>query len=125
VSASANESGRSEVWVRPVRRQGGKVLVSPDGGRAARWSRDGREIFYVHDETLMRVRVSESAGRLVVGTPEVRAQMQYFGGAVSNYAALSDGRLLIVRMESQPVNVDRLVVVQDWTSRLKTVATGR
>ena len=60
-----------------------------------------------------------SDGLLVVGTPEVTAKLQYFGGAVSNYAALPDGRLLIIRMESQPVTVDRLVVVQDWTSRLK------
>jgi Tol biopolymer transport system component len=114
---SSDESGRFEVSIRPVRRPGGRVAVSTDGGRAPRWSRDGKRLFYINDGKLMMVSVAEQSGTLTIGAPTARANHDYFGGAVANYSIASDGRALAVRREGTPPSTDRLIVVQDWRRR--------
>ena len=52
------ESGTDEVYVRPFPRGPGKWLASQDGGTQPRWSRDGKELFYVKKDTLYMVAVS-------------------------------------------------------------------
>jgi len=44
---ASNESGQYEVYVAPFPFTGGKTRVSPAGGWLPRWSRDGRELFYL------------------------------------------------------------------------------
>jgi len=41
------ESGRPEAYVAPFPSAGEKIRLSPDGALSVRWSRDGREIFYL------------------------------------------------------------------------------
>jgi serine/threonine-protein kinase len=43
---ASEESGRYEVFVRPIPGPGGKRQVSDSGGTEPLWSHDGREIFY-------------------------------------------------------------------------------
>ena len=47
VAYLSDESGRSEVYVRPFPQGGGKWQISANGGRSHLWSRDGKELFYV------------------------------------------------------------------------------
>src|SRR5262249_26453326 len=42
----SNESGKFEVYVRPLPGPGGKTPISTQGGVGPRWSRSGRELFY-------------------------------------------------------------------------------
>ena len=49
----SDESGRNEVYVRDFPKGARKWQISADGGIAPRWSRDGREIFFV-DRTWMK-----------------------------------------------------------------------
>ena len=58
VTYCSDESGRDEVFVRPFPSGPGKWLASQDGGTQARWSRDGKELFYVKKDTLYVVAVS-------------------------------------------------------------------
>jgi serine/threonine-protein kinase len=51
----SNESGRNEVYVRPFPDGGPRYAVSTTGGRSARWSRDGSELFYVSDDDQVMV----------------------------------------------------------------------
>jgi len=45
---TSNESGNNEVYVRPFpNTNDGRWQVSTAGGRAPRWSRDGKELFFV------------------------------------------------------------------------------
>jgi eukaryotic-like serine/threonine-protein kinase len=44
---ASNESGRYEIYVAPFPFTGGKTRVSAAGGWLPRWSRDGRELFYL------------------------------------------------------------------------------
>jgi Tol biopolymer transport system component len=44
---SSLESGRPEVYVAPLDSTGERIRVSTEGGTAVRWSREGKEIFYL------------------------------------------------------------------------------
>ena len=58
VAYISNESGRSEVYVRPFPEGGRKWTVSSNGGRQPRWSMDGKELFYVKESALLAVSVT-------------------------------------------------------------------
>ena len=64
VAYTSNESGKSEVYVRPFPSpSGGKWMVSTGGGFQPRWRRNGKELFYVSaDAMLMAVGVNLSPG---------------------------------------------------------------
>ncbi len=50
----SNETGRTEVFVRPYPNvAGGRWQVSTDGGQAPLWNRNGRELFYVDAQRMM------------------------------------------------------------------------
>ena len=51
------ESGRLEVYVRPVSGPGGKQQVSTEGGNSVVWSRDGSELFYLNGSLMMAARI--------------------------------------------------------------------
>ncbi len=58
LSYTSDSSGRFEVYVDGVPEPGTRVQVSTNGGNSARWSRDGKELFYLApDDTLMTVPV--------------------------------------------------------------------
>jgi Tol biopolymer transport system component len=59
VAYTSDETGRHEIYVRPFPNPSlGKWPVSVEGGAEPRWSRDGRELFYWSDRTLMVVPVT-------------------------------------------------------------------
>ena len=61
----SDESGRSEVYVRPYPGPGGKIQISNNGGTEPAWSRDGRELVYREADRFMSVDVG-SAPRITV-----------------------------------------------------------
>ena len=65
----SNESGRAEVYVRPFPDGAGKWQVSVNGGNQPRWSRNGKELYYVEGEALMAVPVSTAQG-VILGQPQ-------------------------------------------------------
>ena len=62
------ETGRSEVYVRPYPVSGSKWQISIDGGRMPLWSRDGRELFFIRENTLMAVPI-ETRPAFAAGRP--------------------------------------------------------
>jgi Tol biopolymer transport system component/tRNA A-37 threonylcarbamoyl transferase component Bud32 len=47
VAYVSDESGRFEVFLRPVNGDGGRIQISNQGGTSPVWRRDGREIYFV------------------------------------------------------------------------------
>ncbi|MGA9882862.1 MAG: protein kinase, partial [Candidatus Acidiferrales bacterium] len=63
----SNESGQNAVYAVPFPRGEGKWQVSTNGGAMPRWSRDGKELFYVSpDNHLMAAEISEQGGTFAV-----------------------------------------------------------
>jgi dipeptidyl aminopeptidase/acylaminoacyl peptidase len=70
ITYTSNESGRFEVYAQRYPSNENKIQISSDGGNKARWSRDGKEIFYLTpDEKLMAVAVSGDK-KLEVSRPQ-------------------------------------------------------
>ena len=61
VAYVSDESGEWEVYARPFPQGGRRSTVSSNGGSQPRWSRDGKELFYVEGSTLVAVSVSSGA----------------------------------------------------------------
>ena len=59
IAYSSNESGRSEIYVRPFPEGPGRILVSVNGGVFPRWRRDGRELYFMSLVTLGSMMASE------------------------------------------------------------------
>jgi serine/threonine-protein kinase len=121
----SNDSGQSEIYVRPFPDvHNGRWQVSTGGGSRARWARRGQELFYVAPPgTLMSVRVSPGA-KWTAGQPVKLFEGRYYYGTPPNlraaYDVSLDGRFLMLKpavSEAQPS--PSLVVVQSWFEELK------
>jgi Tol biopolymer transport system component len=57
----SNETGRYEIYVRPFPSGGGPTPISTAGGVYPRWSRDGKELYFIApDAKMMAVSISTS-----------------------------------------------------------------
>jgi eukaryotic-like serine/threonine-protein kinase len=100
----SNESGRSEVFVRARVDPGSRQQVSNDGGVEPVWARDGRQLFYRHDDKMMVASVLSSGAPPRVGTPQELFAGTFAAGTLdaANYDVMPDGqRFLMVQRESQ------------------------
>jgi serine/threonine-protein kinase len=123
IAYAANDSGRSEVYVRPFPGPGGKYAVSNHGGTGPVWSRDGRELFYAEGDRLMRVAI-ERAPRLMASAPQILFETPDFvWERVRNYDVLPDGSgFVIVRRGAGTPATATLRVVFDWFAELERLA---
>ena len=101
VAYESNESGRFEIYVRPFPDpSGGQSKVSTDGGSFARWSPDGRELYYLAPAgALMTVPVNiaanvftHAAARELFRTRIAATEMS---DVVHPYDVSTDGRFLM------------------------------
>ncbi len=120
---AANDSGRSEVYVRPFPGPGGKYTISNQGGTGPVWSRDGRELFYAEGDRMMRVAVERSP-RFTASSPELLFESpDYVWERPRNYDVLADGSgFVIVRRGAGTPATRTLRVVFDWFAELDRLA---
>ncbi|MEE8488186.1 MAG: hypothetical protein V3S56_08450, partial [Gemmatimonadota bacterium] len=52
----SDESGRDEIYVRPLPEGAGRWQASVDGGTKPHWSRAGRELYHVQGGAVSRTR---------------------------------------------------------------------
>ena len=118
VAYSSNESGREEVYVQPYPGPGGKWMVSNSGGAYPRWSRDGRELFYLNGYKVMDVAV-ETKPTFKAGTPRLLFENPSYGG-LGNYDVAADGQhFVMITQEDTNATPNELNVVLNWADDLK------
>jgi serine/threonine-protein kinase len=121
----SNETGRTEVWVRPFPNvQERRWQVSGDGGSRPAWSRDGRELYFANrsGDALMVVTVQStttfSAGRVrkLFDWPSLTSP-----GPGRTYDVAPDGRFLMIKdaTTDSPQSTPQMLVVLNWTEELK------
>ncbi len=121
VAYQSNESGQAEIYVLPFPEGGSKTTVSNNGGRQARWSRDGKELFYVEGGTLMAVSV-ESGPDFSVGAPTALFDHPSLAAGLSlaQYDVSADGKRFLL---AEPVNAETqqpaIRIVQNWHEEFK------
>ena len=118
IAYESNESGRSEVYLRPFPGPGGKWQVSTEGGARPEWSRDGRELFYFQNDKLMRVPV-DSGHALAVGRPELLFPCNCFDSG-RYYEVTPDSKHFLLIQNAQPVSpVAQINLVLGWGGELE------
>jgi Tol biopolymer transport system component len=122
VAYVSDESGRKEVFVASFPDPSQRIRVSSEGGTQPRWSRDGRELFYVTRSNTMMAAPFDSSGAGPTAPPArlFDAPISYtFGSHVPlRYDVAPDGRFLIaVRASREPP--PPLVLVLNWQAGLK------
>ncbi|MGD2070596.1 MAG: protein kinase [Gemmatimonadota bacterium] len=122
---TSDESGRAEVYVRPVDpSRAERWQISRRGGLVARWSRDGRELFYrtylsqrqyyfTTVDSLVAVPVTSGPG---FDPAEGRALFPV-ESLQPEFAVFPDGDFLMIESEGLVGN-QRLMMVEDWKALL-------
>ena len=119
VAYSSAETGRLEIYVTPFPGPGPKWPVSTGGGTHARWSRDGRELFYRNADDVMSVPIA-TAPRFSAGKPALlfRGRYSYASGVgLPTYDVAEDGRFLMIKSEDETVERPRIII--NWAELLK------
>jgi eukaryotic-like serine/threonine-protein kinase len=101
VAYTSDESGKQEVFVRPLSGSGERWQVSRSGGTTPVWSPDGRELYYLDENTLMAAPVRLDHG-FEAGAPRAlfSADFKISFGAMRAYDVARDGRFLLLVHES-------------------------
>ena len=118
VAYVAEESGRPEVYVRPFPGPGQAWQVSQSGGKAPRWSRDGREIFFLAEHAVMSAAVRIGRGfETAAAVPLFPADL-FAGGDREGYEVAPDGRFLILH-PAAGARDPGVHVIANWPAGLK------
>ena len=126
VAFASNESGRSEIYVRPFPAvEQGRWQVSTDGGFDPRWARNGRELFFtigggaLGPPTILAASVQPGAS-FVAGKPAVVLKLPVSSSFA--YDVAPDGRFLLHRDASalrREATKPTIVMVENWFDELK------
>jgi Tol biopolymer transport system component len=137
IAYGLGELTRTDVYIRSYPSLAGPWRVSTQGGNNARWSPDGRELFYMSGGAIMAVDIQVNGDAISPGTPrplfKVRTGLEVPGGAP--YDISPDGQRLLVSevvdqpATSQPAAVPsaspNIAVVLNWQEELKRLVPTR
>jgi serine/threonine protein kinase len=120
VAYTSNESAQNEVYVQPITATGEKWRISSNGGSAAIWRKDGKELFYLTDDgKVMSVEI-KSSQPFEIGVPR-----QLFQTAIKNtrhglcYYPSRDGQRFLINTFVESNNPAPMTIVINWPSDLK------
>ncbi len=117
VAYTSDKSGRPEIYVRAFPSGDAEHKVSVEGGMAARWRGDGKEIFFLSlDATLMAARVDTAPGFKAM-LPESLFDTGLALVTLRPYAVAADGQRFLV-----PMALDQrgspITITMNWPARL-------
>ena len=123
VAYCSDESGQQEVQVQPFPEGGAREQVSTNGGCQPRWSKDGKELFYVEGGTLMAVKVTTTPS-FSFSAPTPLFQNQNLlapGNSMTQYDVSADGRRFVLPetvavAEEKPPSIH---IVENWYEEFK------
>ena len=119
----SDETGRSEVYVRPFPRGEGRWQVSTDGGQSPNWSPRGGEILYRVRDRILSVTVTARSAGLDVSRPRELFAVAASAGLSPDFRVAPDGQRLLMTRSRQE---DRITLVLNWPRELaRLAAAGR
>ncbi|HMA18709.1 MAG TPA: hypothetical protein VKS03_09740, partial [Thermoanaerobaculia bacterium] len=122
VAYQSYQTSRNEIYVTPFPGGGARYQVSGSGGTQARWSPDGRELYFVSAEDDLTVAsVDGSGSRFEVKDVRPLFRTNLFRGprvGLSSYAVSPDGKRFLVN-DAGEAGLPRVALVTNWTAELK------
>ena len=124
---ASDQTGRQEIWVRPLAGPGAAVRVSPNGGVEPVWARSGRELYYLEGTQLMAVEVPSGESFAFSAPTRLFAFGYVRSPQPPSYDVAADGRFLVLKpvggkTEAAP---PQIVVVLNWHEELKRLVPTR
>ena len=121
VAYVSDASGQYEVYVLPFPEGGSRTTVSNNGGRQPRWSRDGKELFYVEGGTLVAVPVEASPKFLVGSVTRLFEHASLAAGLyIAQYDVSADGeRFLLAEPVGAETQEPSIRIVENWFTEFK------
>jgi serine/threonine-protein kinase len=122
IAYSGDGTGRLEIYVAPFPAGKPALLVSQSGGTEARWSSDGRELFYKSRGWMTSVEIAPGSA-LRPGLPKQLFSVSPYRSAVNRqqYDVSADGRHFIMIRDLAATALD-LVYVENWLAELTALA---
>jgi eukaryotic-like serine/threonine-protein kinase len=118
---ASDESGASEVYVRPFLRSGEAARISVNGGRRPRWRNDGREMYFETPDGRMMNTSTTPGVTLAFGTPQILFRVpSWLRGMFLDpgvpYDVNGDGTRFVLRMSP---GSNAAVLVENWPALLR------
>ncbi|HXA65025.1 MAG TPA: protein kinase [Bryobacteraceae bacterium] len=102
IAYRSDESGTTEIYVRPFWLPGGKWQISTSGGLYAMWSNANHELFYeTLDNRIAVVNYTVHGDSFVPGRPRLWSQKQIFNPGLTNLDLARDGKRFAVFPRSE------------------------
>jgi dipeptidyl aminopeptidase/acylaminoacyl peptidase len=103
----SNETGRTEIYVKPFPEGPGKWQVSTDGGQYPRWRRDGRELFFYFANNIIAAEIRVSGSSLEPGVPRTLFALPNPSTALAHpsynrFAVTADGQRFLTSQAGAP-----------------------
>jgi len=119
IAYQSNQSGEDETYIRSFPDGTGLRRVSANGGRQVRWRKDGKELFYVEDDSLMAVPVTTTPA-LTIGAPEKLFSDGHLPSKAGvTYDVTADGQRFILSETEMKTAEVRIRVVENWLAGFK------
>jgi Tol biopolymer transport system component len=133
IAYESNETGRTEVYIRPFPdAMGGKWQVSADGGRAPLWAKNSRELFYVNAARDMMVKSVTPGPIPALGLPRrlFHLRPELYLVDLERYTPFDisdDGQRFIMarRVAATAGQSAPLQVTENWFTELKRIVRPR
>ncbi len=123
---ASDQSGTSDVYVRPLDRAGEEIRVSLAGGSEPMWGPDGRELFY--REPVTNALMLTAASLTFAPAPAVTARRRLFDvtqmsstAPHSNYDVSPDGRTFAMVRQNPST---RIMVIQNLPAMVRQMERG-
>jgi serine/threonine protein kinase len=112
----SDESGRPEVYVRPLRDDRSRAQVSRAGGNNIRWRADGRELFYVEGAVRILSADVSASSTFEVGAPRLVFTAP---GPMVDYDVQADGQRFLVALLDREAEAGTLSAILNWPALLR------
>ncbi len=119
----SDESGESEVYVRPFPEGSGKWRVSNGKGVSPRWSTDGRRIYFVRGDEIHATSISTDGGKSVLTVGREEKLLTVNG--LTNFDVSPVGNTMVTEQQSVGVLPDKLHIVLNWSEEVRKKTATR
>jgi serine/threonine-protein kinase len=123
IAYSSNETGRDEIYVRPIGTStGGRKRISTDGGKWPAWSRNGKELFFIKGDKLAAVPLDGQANpagrdRVILDAPKMDDLV--FQADNPFYDVMPDGEHFVMVLVPRYPPPTHYNVVINWFTQLQ------
>ena len=115
-----NESGRRDIYITAFPAGGAKWQVSSNGGTAAKWRRDGKELFFLDpSDNIVAVDVNTSGNAVKLGAPHTLFQAVGIQRDFGPYDVTADGKKFLINSGNLKEGTEPVTLVQNWPAELK------